>query len=106
MTVITTHTVRIRLRSLLFTTVSEILDLQLKFQYSAVRLLTQQQVLNFVLADLEQNGGQGVFIPNARISVGMSRYTLIFFWILPIVLDLCSVPETGTFPVIMCRSRF
>jgi hypothetical protein len=26
-----------------------------------VRVLTQQQILNFVFADMEQNGGQAVF---------------------------------------------
>jgi len=72
-TVKTTHNPRVRPRSLLFTTVSAVLDLQLMFQCSAVRVLTQQQVLNFVFANLEQNGGQGIFILSARISDGMSR---------------------------------
>jgi hypothetical protein len=63
----------------LFTAVSAALDLQLMFKRSAVRVLMQQQVWNFVFADLEQNGGQGVLVLSARVSDGMSLYTLVFF---------------------------
>jgi len=49
----TTHTLRVRPRSLLFTTVSAVLHLQLMFQCSAVRVLTQQLESNFMFADLE-----------------------------------------------------
>jgi hypothetical protein len=42
-------------------------------QRSAVRALTQQQVLDFVFADLEQNDGQGFFFLSARVSDDMSR---------------------------------
>jgi hypothetical protein len=86
----------------LFTTVSALPDLQLMFLCSAVRVLTQQQVLNFVLADLEQRGGQGVFILSARITDGMSRQTLVFFGYYRSTGFVQSVPEIGTFSVIRC----